>query len=104
MSRRNRHAPLQPVDELRWLVLRNQLNRIEWEQLLLPQTDLTEALKAGRQRLVEEGSTMDELKPLLPFVFGQRGQERICLLIEAIPPGSPTVGHGTYLGGRAPGR
>jgi hypothetical protein len=47
-----------------------------------------------------EGCIMDEMK-WYAFVFGQRGLERICLAVEAIEPGSSTVGHGTHLGGNA---
>jgi hypothetical protein len=98
--RRNQHDPLQTVNEPRWLVLRNQLSQIEWHVPLLPNSDLSAALGAGRQRLIDEGCTMDEMK-WYAFVFGRRGGERISLVIEAIPPGSSTVGHGAYLGGPA---
>lgn len=101
--RRNSPDPLQTVSEPRWLVLRNQLSQIEWSQQLLPKTDLKEALAAGRQRLNDEGCVMDEIK-WCAFVFGQRGSERICLLIEALAPDAPRIGHGTHLCGNAPGR
>ena len=105
--RRGRYNPLQPVNELRWLVLRNRMSEIDadWPVVqLLAYTDSTEALAAGRQRLIDDGCTMDEIKPLLAFVFGWRNGERICLHIEALRPGSPTVGHGTFLGSRPPDR
>lgn len=101
--RRNQHDPLQPVNELRWLVLRNQLSQIDWSQQLLPKADLKEALKAGRQRLIDEGCKMEEIT-WLAFVFGWRGAERICLHIEALAPDAPRIGHGTHLCGNAPGR
>jgi hypothetical protein len=79
------------------------MSEIDWHQQLLPNTDLKAALAAGRQRLIDEGCTMEE-PSWLAFVFGWRGPERICLAIEALAPGSSTVGHGTHLCGNAPGR
>ena len=105
--RRNRHDPLQTVNEPRWLVVRNQLSQIDWYVPLLPNADLKASLEAGRQRLIEEGCRMDEIS-WLPFVFGWRGKEaddeRFSLHIESLAPGAPTVGHGTHLCGDAPGR
>jgi len=101
--RRNQHDPLQTVNEPRWLVLRNQLSQIDWHVPLPPQADLRASLEAGRQRLIDEGCTMHEMK-WYAFVFGQRGTERICLAVEAVVPGSLIVGYGTYLGGSAPPR
>jgi len=101
--RRNRHDPLQTVNEPRWLVFRNQLSRCEWYVPLLPKADLRASLEAGRQRLVDEGCVMDELT-WLAFVFGSRGKERICLHIEALPPDAPRIGHGTHLCGNVPGK
>ena len=99
--RRGQHDPLQTVNEPRWLVLRNQLSQIDWHVPLLPNSDLRAALEAGRQQLIDAGCAMDEMK-WYAFVFGQRGTDRICLAIEAVVPGSSTVGHGTYLGGNTP--
>lgn len=104
MARRNRHDPLQTVNEPRWLVLRNQLSQIDWHIQLPPKADLRASLEAGRQRLIDEGCAMEDIRPLLAFVFGQRGEERICLTVEALAPDAPRVGHGTFLGGSAPGR
>jgi hypothetical protein len=101
MARRNRHDPLQPVNEPRWLVLRNQLSQIDWYVPLLPNADLKASLEAGRQRLIDEGFTMDEMK-WYAFVFGRGGAERISLVIEAILPGSSVIGHGSFLGSQAP--
>jgi hypothetical protein len=104
MSRRKGQPdPLRTVNELRWLVLRNQLSQAEWSQQLLPNTDLKAALAAGRDRLIQEGCTMQEMTRY-SFVFGQRGSERICLVIEALAPDAPRIGHGTHLCGNAPGR
>ena len=86
--RRNQHDPLQVVNEPRSLVLRNQLSQIEWHVPLPPQADLKAALEAGRQRLIDEGCTMDEMK-WYAFVFGRRGGERISLVIKPFPRDHP---------------
>ncbi len=93
VRRHNSPDPLAPANEPRWLVVRDRCSRPLRYSVLPPRVDLKAALAAERQRLVDDGWTTDELTRY-QFVFCQRGDERVCVLIESCEPGTAGLGHG----------
>jgi hypothetical protein len=47
--------------------------------------------------LVDEGWTAEELTRY-SFVYCQRENERVCVLIECFEPGTAPIGHGSMIG------
>jgi len=102
--RRGQYDPLQKVNQVRWLVIKDAaLSTVHSFRRLEPNTDLRAELMAERLKFVDGGWQADPLTRF-QFVFCRRGKERIYINIQALHPDEPTVGHGTYLGGAAPGR
>lgn len=70
---------------------------------LPPRTDLKATLAAERQRLINEGWNA---APMTGYasLYCERGAERWCISIECVEPGTPLIGHGTFLGGPQPSK
>jgi len=94
---RRRHNPLQPTDEPRWAVVRNQLSQPVRYRMLAPRTDLRAALAAEREQMIAEGWEADELR-WYAFCFCQKGNDRWCVAIECYEPGHAPTGHGHHIG------
>lgn len=95
--------PLATVREPRWLVVRDRASRPVSYRQLPGGSDLKSSLAAERQRLMDEGWRADPMTRY-SFVYCERDAQRWCISIECYEPGHVPVGHGTYLGGGAPGK
>ena len=90
MSRRRRGETdsLNPVNEPRWLVLRDGCSRaIEFHALALG-ADLRGALNTRTAELAADGWQIGDIPRNCSFVFCQRGNERVCVAIECYEPGT----------------
>jgi hypothetical protein len=96
MARRRRGATdsLNPVNEPRWLVLRDACSRAIEFQDLAPGADLRAALGARTEALAADGWQIGDIPRNCSFVFCQRGNERVCVSIECYEPGTAGLGHG----------
>jgi hypothetical protein len=80
--------PLDPVDEPRWLVVRDLCRRVLEYQELWPGRDLRAALAAECDRRTADGWTVDDIPPHCAFCFAQRAHERVCITVECHAPGT----------------
>jgi hypothetical protein len=86
--RRGTSDSLNPVNEMRWLVIRDRLSRaIEYRELW-PRTDLHAVMDAERRRLAAEGWTVDDIPKNCSFFFADRSadSERVCVSVECFEP------------------
>lgn len=90
-GRRARPSPLLPVNEPRWLVVRDQLSRAVACEPLQPLTDLRAALERERAQRHLEGWSVDEISSAGAFFFCSRGNERCCVGIENFAPGTAPI-------------
>ena len=86
--RRSSPDPLTQANELRWLVACGACSRPLRRTVLQPKTDLRSALEAERQRMIADGWTADEVKRWA-FCFASKGNDRLCISIEHVEPGTP---------------
>jgi hypothetical protein len=93
-SRRGRTDPLSPVQELRWLVIRDAHSRALEYRELWPGTDLRAAIEAERARRTAEGWQVEEVPSFCAFCFASRDRVRVCIRIECFEPGTAGLGHG----------
>jgi hypothetical protein len=101
MVRRRRSIDaLATVDELRWLVVRDRLSRLMEFRVLAPRADLRAAMDAERARRVANGWTVDSVPRNVSFCFCDRGNDRICIAVEAYEPGHVPVSHGDPVRGK----
>lgn len=70
-----RPDPLTPINERRWLVVRDELSRAVECLELPPLTDLRAALVEEREARAQEGWAADEIAPgvAFPFLHPRRG-------------------------------
>lgn len=93
--RRGRNDPLTPVNEPRWLVVRDRGSRpIEYRELW-PGADLHAAMEAERVRRAADGWTVDDIPHYCSFCFCERGEERVCISVECYEPGCVPVSQGS---------
>src|SRR4051812_48686913 len=85
--RRGQTDALRPVDELRWLVVRDRFSRVMESQTLGPQTDLRAVMQMQRDRRRSEGWSVEEVPRNCAFFFCDRQNERVCVSIECYEPG-----------------
>lgn len=102
-NRRGRHNPLEPANELRWVVVRDACNRPVRYRMLSPRADLRAALASERDRMLAEGWVTDEIR-WYAFVFCQKGNDRWCISVECYEPGTSPPGPGTRLGDKLSNR
>jgi len=94
MRRPGRYDPLQKVPHPTWLVFRDErTTEIYYYRELEPNTDLRDVLEAERIKFVKGGWFVDPVTQY-PFAFAKRNGKRVCIVIQALPPNAPTVGHG----------
>jgi hypothetical protein len=87
MPRRSRHDPLQPRNEVTWLVARNDLSRAVEVTELAPNADLRKTLNAAREARIAAGWDADPIGSACGFFFCSRlGIMRLCIGIEVRPP------------------
>ncbi len=101
--RRTSPDPLATADERRWLVVRDICSRPLRHVQLRPNADLRAALEVERRSMIADGWVCDEVKRWA-FCFASKDNERVCIGIEHVEPGTSLIGHGTFLGGCAPGK
>jgi hypothetical protein len=96
MARRRRGATdsLNPVNEPRWLVVRDACRRVIEFRALAPGADLRAALNACTAALAADGWQVGDIPHNCSFVFCQRDDERVCVSIECYEPGMAGLGHG----------
>jgi hypothetical protein len=94
--RRKRGATdsLNPVNEPRWLVVRDACSRAIEFQALAPGAGLRAALKTRTAVLAADGWQIGDIPRNCSFVFCERGNERLCVGIECYEPGTAGLGHG----------
>src|ERR1700761_3528387 len=85
---------LQPVDEPRWLVLRDRCNRALEYRELWPRSDLRAAMNIERERMCASGWQLEPIPRNCSFCFATRGHERVSIVIECFEPGTAGLGHG----------
>jgi hypothetical protein len=90
MARRRRGETdsLKPVNEPRWLVVRDVCSRAIDFQALAHRADLRAALNARTAALAADGWQIGDIPRNCSFVFCQRGNERVCVSIECYEPGT----------------
>jgi hypothetical protein len=86
--------PLKPIDEPRWLVIRNRCRQALEYRELWPGSDLRGALEAECARRAAEGWHVEDIPANCAFCFCHRGKERVCISIECFEPGAAGLGHG----------
>jgi hypothetical protein len=94
--RRKRGATdsLNPVNEPRWLVVRDACSRAIEFRGLAPGADLRAALKIRTGALAADGWQIGDIPRNCSFVFCERRNERLCVAIECYEPGTAGLGHG----------
>lgn len=88
MRRKGDSDALNPVNEPRWLVVRDRLSHVVSWQALAPKADPRSAMSAERARRVAEGWRAEGIPRHCAFFFCDRGEERVCVAIECFEPGS----------------
>jgi hypothetical protein len=86
--RRGETDSLKPVNEPRWLVIRDRLSRAIEYRVLEPRTDLRGVMEAKRARMVADGWSVDTIPRNCSFCFCDRGAERVRIVIECYEPGT----------------
>lgn len=86
-GRRARPDPLVPVNEPRWLVVRDQMSLPVACDQLEPLTDLRAALEQERERRLRKDWTVEDIGLAGAFFFCSRDAERCCVTIESYAPG-----------------
>ena len=89
MSTRRRGATdsLNPVNEPRWLVIRDRYSRAIEYRALEPRTNLRTVMEAERARRAAEGWSVDTIPKNCSFCFCDQGNDRVCIAIECYEPG-----------------
>jgi hypothetical protein len=89
MSRRRRGETdsLKPVNEPRWLVIRDRLSLAIEYRALEPRADLRGVMEAERARMAADGWSVDTIPRNCSFCFCDRGTERVRITIECYEPG-----------------
>lgn len=86
-QRRGQRDALEPIDEPRWLVIRDRFSRVLESQALAPRANLREVMKAERSRRVRTGWLAEDIPRNCAFFFCDLGNERVCVSIECFEPG-----------------
>ena len=85
--RHNRTDSLTPVNEPRWLVVRNRLSQAIEQQPLPPGADLRGHLEARRAALAADGWHVEDIPHYCAFFFADQGPDRVCVSVECYKPG-----------------
>lgn len=86
--RRGDHDSLQPVNEPRWLVIRDRYSIVIEYRELRPNADLRAVMAAEQERWCAGGWVSTGLTRNRGFFFCDRGEERRCVGIECYEPGA----------------
>jgi hypothetical protein len=86
-QRRGRVDPLNPVDEPRWLVIRDRFSRVIQSLPLPPNADLRAAMRLEGERRGRAGWLVDCIPRNCAFFFCDLENERICVSVECYEPG-----------------
>jgi len=85
--RRGETDALRPVNDPRWLVVRDRFSRVIESQALGPQTDLRAVMRAEGDRRRRDGWLVEDVPRNCAFLFCDRQNERVCVSIECYEPG-----------------
>jgi hypothetical protein len=85
--RRGERDALLPVNEPRWLVVRDRFSRVIESHALAPQTDMRAVMQAEGIRRLREGWVVEDVPRNCAFFFCDRQSERVCVSIECYEPG-----------------
>jgi hypothetical protein len=94
-QRRGRTDPLRPVNEPRWLVIRDRFSRVIVSQRLAPNADLRAAIQAEADRRRNAGWVVDTVPRNCAFFFCDLENERLCVSVECYEPGPTGSARGT---------
>ena len=86
-QRRGRTDPLLPVNEPRWLVIRDRFRRVLKSRTLPPNADLHRAMVEESARRRRAGWVVEDIPPYCAFFFCDLENERVCVSIECFEPG-----------------
>jgi hypothetical protein len=104
MSRRRTNVyPPPSVDEVRWLVVDDRCGTTVRSVRLEPNADLVAAVEGVREHYLADGWQVGEIDKW-QAVYATKGDERLFIHLRAIEPGQSLLGHGSFLGGPAPGK
>jgi hypothetical protein len=88
-QRRGQIDALLPVNEPRWLVIRDRFSRVLESQALSPGSDLRAVMQAERNRRIKAGWLAGDIPRKCAFFFCDRENERVCVSVECYEPGPP---------------
>ena len=86
-QRRGQRDALTPVNEPRWLVVRDRFSRVLESQALAAGADLRSTMAAERTRRVRAGWVTEDIPRNCAFFFCDRDNDRVCVSIECYEPG-----------------
>jgi hypothetical protein len=86
-QRRGQADPLQPVNEPRWLVIRDRFSRVIESKSLPVNADLRAAIQAERDRRRKAGWAVGDTPRNCAFFFCDLENDRVCVSIECYEPG-----------------
>jgi hypothetical protein len=97
MARRNVFDPLEPSDEPRWFVVRDERSALVEARPLPAGADLKRNLVAAMLDRIDAGWQLGEFSSRGGSVFFTRGSERCSIGIEAADPGRPVAYGASHL-------
>ena len=86
-QRRGRTDALKPVNEPRWLVIRDRFSRVIESQALPPNADLRALMQAEGDRRRRAGWAVEPVPRNCAFFFCDFENERVCVSVECYEPG-----------------
>jgi hypothetical protein len=93
MRRRSSYDPLQPVDRVVWLIVRDSLQRVLAATELRPGADLKAALASTRQTLTAAGWDSDAGSLKWGFFFCRKDGARLGVTLETCDPSGRDAPH-----------
>ena len=86
-QRRGQRDALRPVNEPRWLVIRDRFSRVLESRALSPGADLRAVMEAERGRRRGAGWATGDIPYKCAFFFCDLENDRVCVSIECYEPG-----------------
>ena len=87
-QRRGQRDALEPINEPRWLVVRDRFSRVLESQALSAKADLRATMQGERNRRLRDGWAAEDIPRNCAFFFCDRDNDRVCVSIECFEPGA----------------